>query len=82
MCDVVPGLKADIGFAQDPDADRLAIVDERGEYIGEECTLVLCAMALMEARMGDEAGERRAGSPSHEGGRVYMKKPGVDRGWV
>ncbi|MHA7814211.1 MAG: phosphohexomutase domain-containing protein [Phycisphaerales bacterium] len=66
LCDAVPGLKADVGFAQDPDADRLAIVDERGEYIGEEYTLVLCAMALMEARMGDEAGERRAGSPSHE----------------
>ncbi|MGJ8637197.1 MAG: hypothetical protein ACSHX5_10165 [Phycisphaerales bacterium] len=54
LCDVVPGIKADVGFAQDPDADRLAIVDENGEYIGEEYTLVLCAMALMEARMGDE----------------------------
>lgn len=54
LCDVVPGIKADVGFAQDPDADRLAIVDERGEYIGEEYTLVLCAMALMEARMGGE----------------------------
>jgi phosphomannomutase len=52
LCDVVPGIKADVGFAQDPDADRLAIVDERGEYIGEEYTLVLCAMALMEARVG------------------------------
>ncbi|MBX9738078.1 MAG: hypothetical protein K2X32_14240 [Phycisphaerales bacterium] len=40
---------ADIGFAQDPDADRLAIVDERGQYIGEEYTLVLAAMALGEA---------------------------------
>ena len=54
LCDAVPGLKADIGFAQDPDADRLAIVDERGEYIGEEYTLVLCAMALMEARIGND----------------------------
>ena len=52
LCDAVPGLKADVGFAQDPDADRLAIVDEIGEYIGEEYTLVLCAMALMEARVG------------------------------
>jgi len=30
---------AAIGFANDPDADRLAIVDERGEAIGEERTL-------------------------------------------
>ncbi|MBS0267187.1 MAG: phosphoglucosamine mutase [Planctomycetes bacterium] len=34
---------ADVGFAQDPDADRLAIVDETGRYIGEELTLALCA---------------------------------------
>jgi phosphomannomutase len=53
LCDAVPGLKADVGFAQDPDADRLAIVDEKGSYIGEEYTLVLCAAALMEARKGD-----------------------------
>jgi phosphomannomutase len=34
---------ADVGFAQDPDADRLAIVDNAGRYIGEELTLALCA---------------------------------------
>lgn len=32
---------ADIGFAQDPDADRLAVIDENGRYIGEELTLAL-----------------------------------------
>jgi len=37
-------LGADVGFAQDPDADRLAIVDENGTYIGEEYTLALCAL--------------------------------------
>lgn len=37
-------LGADVGFAQDPDADRLAIVDEKGSYIGEEYTLALCAL--------------------------------------
>jgi phosphomannomutase len=41
----------DIGFCQDPDADRLAILDERGQYIGEEYTSVLCMMrALMQRR--------------------------------
>ncbi len=40
---------ADVGFAQDPDADRLALIDERGSYIGEEYTLVLCAQAVLEA---------------------------------
>jgi phosphomannomutase len=32
---------ADVVFCQDPDADRLAIIDERGDYIGEEYTLAL-----------------------------------------
>ena len=33
---------AAVGFCQDPDADRLAVIDEAGRYIGEEFTLVLC----------------------------------------
>lgn len=43
LCDAVKSRGADVGFAQDPDADRLAIVDNRGRYIGEELTLALCA---------------------------------------
>ena len=40
---LIPALGAAVGFAQDPDADRLAIVDENGRYIGEELTLALAA---------------------------------------
>lgn len=43
----VTGKQADAGFAQDPDADRLAIIDEQGTYIGEEYTLVLAAEAVL-----------------------------------
>jgi phosphomannomutase len=43
LCEAVQRLGADVGFAQDPDADRLAIVDEAGRFIGEELTLALCA---------------------------------------
>ena len=43
LCAAVRQLGADVGFAQDPDADRLAIVDNTGRYIGEELTLALCA---------------------------------------
>jgi phosphomannomutase len=43
LCEAVLSQGADVGFAQDPDADRLAIVDNRGRYIGEELTLALCA---------------------------------------
>jgi len=39
---------ADIGFAQDPDADRLAIVNEKGEAIGEDYTLVLTMKYLLD----------------------------------
>jgi phosphomannomutase len=44
--------RADIGFCQDPDADRLAIVDERGQYIGEEYTLALCADHVLRRTPG------------------------------
>ncbi len=44
--------QAACGFAQDPDADRLAIVDERGAYIGEEYTLVLAAKRVLELQGG------------------------------
>jgi phosphomannomutase len=40
------------GFAQDPDADRLAIVDENGVYIGEEYSLALCAYWIMSRKPG------------------------------
>ena len=42
--------RAACGFAQDPDADRLAVIDERGTYIGEEYTLVLAAKSVLERR--------------------------------
>jgi phosphomannomutase len=40
----------DIGFAQDPDADRLAIIDENGRYIGEELTLALAVTEVLARR--------------------------------
>jgi len=43
---------ADIGFAQDPDADRLAIVDELGRPIGEEYTLALVAEHQLAKKAG------------------------------
>ena len=40
---IIPATRAAVGFAQDPDADRLALIDETGRYIGEELTLALAA---------------------------------------
>ena len=55
LCDVVRNNKAAIGFAQDPDADRLAIVDESGKYIGEEYTLALAAKYIFSKHKGKAA---------------------------
>ena len=48
LCRVVRESKADIGFAQDADADRLAIVDERGNPLGEECTLAMAVRNVLK----------------------------------
>jgi len=39
--------KSDLGIATDPDGDRLAVVDEKGNPIGEESTLVICCDSLL-----------------------------------
>ena len=46
--------KADVGFAVDPDADRLAVVDEKGKPLGEEYTLVLAADGYIETMQVEE----------------------------
>jgi phosphomannomutase len=43
---------AAIGFCQDPDADRLAIIDERGRYLGEEYTLAMCVDHVLRKTPG------------------------------
>lgn len=49
---LVAAARADVGFVLDPDADRLAIIDEAGRYIGEELTLALA----VERRLRHERG--------------------------
>lgn len=53
VLDRVPGASADVGFCQDPDADRLAIIDQRGVYLGEELTLALCLDHVLSQRPGN-----------------------------
>ncbi len=55
LCSEVRSRGADIGFAQDPDADRLAIVDGFGNYIGEEYTLALAAKYIFSHNKGTVA---------------------------
>jgi phosphomannomutase len=55
FCRVVKAKEVDIGFAQDPDADRLAIVDENGRYVGEEYSLALAAKYIFTKKTGAAA---------------------------
>ena len=52
LCATVKEHRADIGFAQDMDADRLAIVSEFGEPIGEDYTLVLATQYVLSKQPG------------------------------
>jgi len=48
LCARVVAEKADLGMATDPDADRLALVSEKGVPVGEELTLVLAAESVLQ----------------------------------
>ena len=44
--------KSEIGFAVDPDVDRLALVSDQGKAIGEDYTLALAAKVVLRHRDG------------------------------
>jgi len=52
ICPLVKQHGADIGFALDPDSDRLALIDETGRYIGEELTLALAVLFRLRREKG------------------------------
>jgi len=47
LCRFTKERGADIGFATDPDGDRIAVVSEEGEFLGEELTLALAAQYVL-----------------------------------
>ncbi|KFF14345.1 phosphoglucosamine mutase [Chryseobacterium soli] len=52
ICELVIKEKADVGVVVDPDVDRLALIDEKGEMFGEEYTLVAVADYLLKHKKG------------------------------
>ena len=50
LCRLVKQKRLNIGFAQDPDADRLAVVSDKGAAIGEELTLALSVKFILSYR--------------------------------
>jgi phosphomannomutase len=54
--DLVRAAGAEVGFAVDPDVDRLSLVSEAGQALGEDLTLALCADVVLRRATGDAAG--------------------------
>lgn len=52
ICELVRTSGADIGFAQDADADRLAVVDQDGVPLGEDCTVALAIRHVLASDPG------------------------------
>lgn len=50
LCQTVKQEQADVGFAQDADADRLSMVDENGIPVGEEYSLALATNYFLAAK--------------------------------
>ena len=68
LAELVAESRADVGFAQDPDGDRLAVVDERGHVLDNDDVLALAVDAVLRRTPGrrgreshDVVGDRRRG---------------------
>lgn len=53
LCDAVRTNGCDVGFAQDPDGDRIGFVDETGAPLGEQNSFVLAAEHVLSRTPGD-----------------------------
>jgi len=73
--------KTDIGFAQDPDADRLVLIDEKGKVLSEEYTLALTFKSVLREKGGSVVMNTSTSSVNEEvaltlGAKVYRAKVG------
>ncbi|PWN06554.1 phosphoglucosamine mutase [Rhodohalobacter mucosus] len=55
ICDFIKSTPCDLGIVTDPDADRLALVDENGRLFGEEYTQVAAFDLMLSKKPGDTA---------------------------
>jgi phosphomannomutase len=81
LCAAVKAQRADVGFAQDMDADRLAIVSEGGVAIGEEYTLLLATLQVLGKTPGPVVANLSTTSALQEvveryGGQLFLSKIG------
>lgn len=73
--------KADLGMACDPDADRLALVDETGTAVSEEHTLTIAVQEVLRSTRGATVINLSTSKTTSDvatamGSRVYLSKVG------
>ncbi len=73
--------KADLGMACDPDADRLALVDETGRAVSEEHTLTIAVQEVLQTTKGPtvinlSTSKTTADVAAAMGSKVYLSKVG------
>ncbi|MFH0865835.1 MAG: phosphoglucosamine mutase [Bacteroidota bacterium] len=73
--------KANVGFAVDPDVDRLAIICENGEMFGEEYTLVAVADYILKNKRGNTVSNLSSTRALHDvteknGGKYFASAVG------
>jgi len=52
ICSLAEKKDVDVGFAQDADADRLAVISEKGAFLGEEYSLGIAVEYLLQKQKG------------------------------
>lgn len=67
----VKSFGADIGFAVDPDVDRCAIIDNKGNTIGEEYTLISAVKFILSKRLGSVVVNMSTSRASEDIARYY-----------
>jgi len=73
--EAVAGQACHVGFAQDPDGDRLALVDEKGNALIEDLTLALAAEQVLTYH---ETGPVAINLPTSKSVEDVVRKHGVD----
>jgi phosphomannomutase len=81
LAEKVEEINADIGFAQDPDADRLVLCNEKGEIVFEEYTLALSVKSVLQKTPGDVVVNLSTSNTSEDlvndtGHKLYRTKVG------
>jgi phosphomannomutase len=81
IAELVRTRKCEVGFAQDPDGDRLAVVDENGTVLDNDDVLALAIQVALERRPGNVVVNLTTSSAVDDvvaarGGRVYRTPVG------